>query len=71
LESYFSERTQRVEPVPLLDGRQIMAAFGLGSGPQIGRLLEGLREAQAAGEVTTTEGALAWLEQQLERGGRR
>jgi predicted transcriptional regulator len=38
-----------------------MAAFGLKPGPQIGQLIDGLREAQAAGEVTTENEALAWL----------
>lgn len=68
-ESYFRQRVERVEPTPLLNGRQIMSTFGLVSGPHIGRLLEGLREAQAAGKVTNSESALAWLAQQLRRGG--
>jgi hypothetical protein len=33
--------------------------MGVPEGPQIGRLLEAIREAQAAGEVTTREEALA------------
>jgi hypothetical protein len=68
-ESYFRQRVERVEPTPLLNGRQIMSTFGLVSGPHIGRMLEGLREAQAAGKVTNSESALAWLAQQLRRGG--
>ncbi len=67
LEVYFRERMHQVSPEPLLNGRQIMAAFGLKPGPHIGELLEGLREAQAVGEVTTVEQALAWL---TERAGR-
>jgi hypothetical protein len=61
LESYFRHRAERIEPAPLFDGRRIMAAFGLKPGPQIGQLIDGLREAQAAGEVTTENEALAWL----------
>jgi poly(A) polymerase len=38
-----------------------MAEFGLRPGPQVGALLEGLREAQAAGEVQTPDDARAWL----------
>jgi tRNA nucleotidyltransferase/poly(A) polymerase len=47
--------------VPFFDGRQIMAEFGLVPGPLIGSLLEGLREVQAVGEVTTLDQARAWL----------
>jgi tRNA nucleotidyltransferase/poly(A) polymerase len=65
LSAYFRERTQRVDPIPLLDGWQVMAAFGLPQGPQVGSLLEGLREAQAAGEITQIDEALAWLTQRL------
>jgi tRNA nucleotidyltransferase/poly(A) polymerase len=68
LGAYFLERPQRVDPVPLLDGRQLMAAFGLPQGPRVGMLLEGLREAQAAGEITRYEEALTWLAQQLTKG---
>jgi hypothetical protein len=35
-----------------------MAALGLKQGPQVGRLLEALREAQATGEINTREDAL-------------
>lgn len=36
-----------------------MQELGLAAGPQIGLLLEAIREAQAAGEVTDRESALA------------
>lgn len=61
LNAYFRERQAQVEPVPLLDGRQIMAQFGLAPGPRVGQLLEDLREAQAAGEVRSADDAIAWL----------
>jgi tRNA nucleotidyltransferase/poly(A) polymerase len=61
LKTYFRERAERVAPPPLIDGRRIMSTFGLAPGPQIGALLEGLREAQAAGEVANSDEALAWL----------
>ena len=65
LESYYRERSERVDPAPLIDGDRLMAEFGLRPGPQIGVLLEGLREAQAAGEVTDADDALAWLTQHV------
>ena len=40
-------------PPRLIDGNDIMQAFGLGPGPKIGELLEAVREARAAGEITT------------------
>jgi tRNA nucleotidyltransferase/poly(A) polymerase len=52
-------------PRPLLDGHQIMAELGLPPSREIGRLLEGLREAQAVGEVTTVDEARAWLQDNL------
>ncbi|MEX2247493.1 MAG: HD domain-containing protein [Dehalococcoidia bacterium] len=50
----------------LLSGRDIMTALGLAEGPAIGRLLSALDEAQAAGEVTGTEGALAFVRELAE-----
>jgi tRNA nucleotidyltransferase/poly(A) polymerase len=69
LDVYFLERTARVEPVALLDGTQVMSILGLPPGPRIGQLLEGLREAQAVGEVRDYDGAIAWLMQQNDEGG--
>jgi hypothetical protein len=37
-----------------------MAALALEPGPEVGRLLEGLREAAFAGEVGTRDEALRW-----------
>ncbi|MGB9870932.1 MAG: CCA tRNA nucleotidyltransferase [Anaerolineae bacterium] len=57
---YFFRRTQgAVAPPPLVNGRDLMTELGLPEGPEVGRLLEAIREAQAAGEVTTREEALA------------
>ena len=50
-------------PKPLLNGEQIMAACELEPGPLVGQLLDALKEEQAAGEITSTENALAWLTQ--------
>lgn len=44
---------------PLVDGHTLMAYFKLTPGPQVGVLLEQLREAQAAGEIATPEEGLA------------
>jgi len=46
---------------PLLRGGDVMAAFGLAPGPEVGRLLAEAREAQALGLVRSREEALAYL----------
>lgn len=56
---YFFHRSQgAVAPPPLVNGNDLMTELGLPEGPEVGRLLEAIREAQAAGEVTTREEAL-------------
>jgi hypothetical protein len=44
---------------PLLDGHTLMRYFDLKPGREIGVLLERLQEAQAAGDIATTDEALA------------
>jgi putative nucleotidyltransferase with HDIG domain len=58
LTAYFMRRDEIVLPPPLLDGHDLMTALNLKPGRQIGVLLEAIREAQAAGEVTTKDEAL-------------
>ena len=52
----------------LLRGEDVMAAFHLPPGPEIGRLLAMAREAQTLGLVRTRDEALAHLRGQAERG---
>jgi poly(A) polymerase len=51
----------------LLSGGDIMEAFGLDPGPEIGRLLALVREARALGHVTDREEALDWLRREGRR----
>lgn len=51
-----------VDPPRFLTGDDIISKLGVPEGPAIGRLLEALREAQAAGEVTGLDGALEFVE---------
>ena len=67
LAAYFERRQEVVDPAPLVDGREVMAAFGLAPGPEVGRLLDGIREAQAAGEVRSREEALQLAGRLLQR----
>jgi putative nucleotidyltransferase with HDIG domain len=55
----FERYEETVDPAPLVRGRDLLAELELSPGPEVGRLLEVLREAQAAGEVRTREEALA------------
>jgi len=50
-------RQDVVAPVRLVDGHDLLR-MGLKPGPEIGELLETIREAQAAGEVTSRRDAL-------------
>lgn len=55
----FLGRSEVVTPPPLVNGRDLMGALGIAPGPEVGRLLEAIREAQATGEVQTRQAALA------------
>ncbi|HLF29296.1 MAG TPA: HD domain-containing protein [Anaerolineae bacterium] len=59
LADYFNRRKETIDPQPLITGHDIMDALELRPGPEVGRVLEAIREAQAAGEVHTREEALA------------
>jgi poly(A) polymerase len=53
------QEEETISPPKLLGGDELMAELKLPPGPAIGRLIETLREAQAAGEISTREEALA------------
>ncbi len=57
--------TSLTRPPKLIDGNDIMRLFGLSAGRRIGELLEIVREAQAAGEISSREEALSLVRQQL------
>lgn len=56
LAAYFAPK-----PARLLSGAEVMAALGVPESPKIGEWLRRLDEAQAVGEITTKEEALAFL----------
>lgn len=55
---YFKQHEETVMPPPLVDGRTLMQALALSPGPEVGRLLRLIQEAQAAGELKTAETAI-------------
>ena len=64
LTEHFEEERLSV-PSKLIDGHDIMEAFGLTPGRAVGALLEAVRETQAAGEITTREQAMRFVGQLL------
>ena len=56
-----------VSPPQLVDGDELMKHLGVAPGPLLGRLLECVREAQAAGEVTTAAQAVEVAHRELAR----
>ncbi len=65
LDAYYRQPDAVIAPTPLLDGKTIMHELHVGPGPQIGEMLEQIREAQAEGEVKTREDALALARKML------
>ena len=61
LTAYFEQQEEVIAPPPLLNGYDLIA-IGIRQGPEIGRALEALREAQAAGEITTREAAEIFIQ---------
>lgn len=59
LAEYWERPVQVLALQPLLSGHDLMGELGIEPGPEVGALLEAVREAQAAGEVLTREEALA------------
>jgi len=64
LSQHFQEGSLVVPP-KLVDGHDLINIFGMSPGPRIGQLLEAVREAQAAGELTSRQEALAYVRERL------
>jgi tRNA nucleotidyltransferase/poly(A) polymerase len=69
LENYWEKPEEAVAPPRLLDGNQLMAELGLPPGPQVGAVLDAIREAQATGEVASLEAALAFARDWMAKKG--
>ena len=59
LENGLHPEEEDSRPQRLVDGEALMEALGISPGPEVGRLLDAIEEAQAIGEVRTREEALA------------
>lgn len=65
LENYWERPEEVVAPPRLLDGHELMKKLNLSPGPFVGRLLESIRENQAAGKIENREQALAFAREEL------
>ena len=54
-----------VTPPKLVNGHDLINIFGMSPGPELGQLLEAVREAQASGEIATRDEALAYVRDHL------
>ncbi len=63
---YFEQPEEVIAPQLPVDGYDLMRVLGLEPGPEVGRLLDLLREALAAGEVETREELLDLARESLE-----
>jgi len=59
------EQESLVIPPKLVDGHDLINIFGMSPGPKIGQILEVVREAQAAGELTNRQKALSYIREHL------
>lgn len=64
LQAWFAEHGDELRPAPLLSASDLIAA-GIAPGPEIGRLLRALEDAQLRGEISDESGARAWLEREV------
>ncbi|MEW6178508.1 MAG: HD domain-containing protein [Chloroflexota bacterium] len=62
LEAWFEKREEVVVPPRLLSGDDLIKRFNLSPGPRLGKLLENVREAQAAGQIHSIDEALNLVE---------
>ena len=60
LEAWFEKTDEIIKPPQLLNGDDLINQLKLKPGPEIGKLLEAIRETQAAGNLAEREAALAF-----------
>jgi len=58
MESWWEKKSELVMPPQLLSGNEIMESLSLDPGPEVGRLLDAVREAQVVNHVAGKENAL-------------
>jgi poly(A) polymerase len=65
LESWFEKFDTIVKPKELINGEDVLRVLDIRPGPEIGRLLEQVREGQVLGELCTRDQALKFIKRQF------
>ncbi len=65
LEAYYEKPEEAVAPPALVNGDDLITKMGIKPGPKLGEMLAAIREAQAAGEVSTADEALSFAKRFL------
>jgi putative nucleotidyltransferase with HDIG domain len=68
LEAWWELPVEIISPPVLVNGSDLLEQFDLKPGPQVGQLLEMIREAQAAGELHDRAQAFAFIRAKLDQG---
>lgn len=68
MDAWWQQPEKQVKPPAIVSGHDLMAEFNFEPGPQLGEVLEMIRESQAAGEISTRGEALHFVRQLLENG---
>jgi poly(A) polymerase len=68
LENYWERPQDVIAPPRLISGAELMNELGLKPGPLVGRLLETIRENQAAGKIENRDQALSFAREEMAKG---
>lgn len=68
LEAYYEKAEEIIRPPQIINGNDLISELKMKPGPEIGKLLEAIRETQAAGKLATREAALAFARGWLAKG---
>ena len=69
LDAWWEHPRERVKPTVLVNGHDLMKELELSPGPEVGKLLEAIREAQAVGQIGTREEAFVLARKLLPNSG--
>jgi poly(A) polymerase len=68
LEAWWDHQAEMISPPTLINGNVLMENLGIHPGPEVGKILEAIREAQAIGRVNTRDQALMLARSIRDRG---
>ncbi len=68
LEAYYEKAEEIIKPPQILNGDDLIHELKMKPGPEIGKLLEAIRETQAAGKLSNREEALSFARGWLAKG---